>query len=60
MGKIETCYLTIRVDFEADCDYNDFSNLEMKEAVGEIVVERVNAHNHTIESGIRIDGVEIC
>ena len=50
---METIYATIRIDFTAPmlCDM---------ENIAEMVCERANAHNHTIENGVTIENVELC
>ena len=50
-------YVTVRIDYEADERYDES---EVRERVPEMVTERANAHNHTIEDGIRIVNVESC
>lgn len=60
MGTIKTLYLTIRVDFEPSEEFKDYDLDELESEVAEIIADRVNAHNHSIEDGIRIDNVEVC
>ena len=53
----KTMYVTVRIDYEADERYDES---EVQERVPEMVTERANAHNHTIEDGIHIVNVESC
>ena len=48
-----TVYATIRIDYDAPIgkDLEDISTL---------VCERANAHNHTVEDGVKIENVELC
>ena len=53
MGKVNTCYAVIRIDYESK------KNVEGWE-VADIVVNNALAHIHTIENGIRIENIENC
>ena len=46
-------YVTIRIDYDAPIETD-------MEAIAEMVCERANAHNHTIEDGVTIENVELC
>lgn len=48
-----TMYVTIRIDYDAPIETD-------MEAIAEMVCERANAHNHTIEDGVTIENVEMC
>lgn len=52
-----TVYVTIRIDFESD---GRFDWRDARKMAAEMVVERANAHNHTIEDGISIQNIEFC
>lgn len=60
MGTIKTSYLTIRVDFEPSEEFEDYDLDELESEVAEIIADRLNAHNHSVEDCIRIDNVEVC
>ena len=49
----QTMYVTIRIDYDAPIETD-------MEAIAEMVCERANAHNHTIENGVTIENVEMC
>lgn len=50
---MQTFYCTIRIDYDAPdtCDL---------ETIATMVCERANAHNHTIEDGVKVENVELC
>jgi hypothetical protein len=50
---METMYITVRIDYTAPIATD-------ADAIAELVCERANAHNHTIEDGIKIENVELC
>lgn len=50
---MEKMYITVRVDYTAPITTES-------DAIAELVCERANAHNHTIENGIKIENVEFC
>jgi hypothetical protein len=50
---METMYITVRIDYTAPITTD-------ANAIAELVCERANAHNHTIEDGIKIENVEFC
>ena len=53
----KTTYVTIRIDFEDDGRYDEN---EVAAMAADLVVERANSHNHTIENGITICNIENC
>ena len=52
-GTMATMYVTIRIDYDAPIETD-------METIAEMVCERANAHNHTIEDGVTIENVEMC
>lgn len=55
MNGFKTIYATIRIDYECkDNTADDADN------VAAMACERANMLNHTFESGIRLDNVELC
>lgn len=50
---METIYVTMRIDYTAPITTD-------ADTIAELVCERANAHNHTIECGIKIENVEFC
>ena len=50
---MKTLYATIRIDYDAP-------QAAAQEDVAALVCERANAHNHTIEDGVKIERVEFC
>ena len=48
-----TMYVTIRIDYDAPIETD-------METIAEMVCERANAHNHTIEDGVKIENVAMC
>ena len=46
-------YVTIRIDYDAPIETD-------METIAEMVCERANAHNRTIEDGVTIENVELC
>lgn len=51
---MKTIYATFRIDVE-----NNPNGLT-SENIAELVASNANAHNHTIEDGVKIDNVEFC
>ena len=52
---METIFATIRIDFER---VSETSYTHNEADVAQMVCNRANSHNHTIEQGVRIDNVE--
>ena len=50
---METIYVTIRIDYDAPIETDS-------ETIAQLVCDRANYHNHTIEDGITIENVELC
>lgn len=53
----KTIYVTIRIDYDHDGRYDES---EVGAMAADLVVERAEYHNHTIENGISICNVENC
>ncbi len=51
---MKTIYAMFRIDIE------DNPNELTDENIAELVASNANAHNHTIEDGVKIDNVEFC
>lgn len=56
--ETKTLKLTICVDYTTN--NNQTSAVDVEKYVAEMVCERVNAHNHSIENCIKIENVQIC
>lgn len=52
---METIFVTIRIDFER---VSETSYTHDEADVAQMVCNRANSHNHTIEQGVRIDNIE--
>ena len=50
---METLYATIRIDYDARKETDT-------DSIATMVCERANAHNHTIEGGVKIENIELC
>jgi hypothetical protein len=50
----KTIFMKVRVDYDDDGRYGSY---EADSMVADMVVERAQAHNHTVENGIRIEKI---
>lgn len=59
MKQAFTIYRVIRIDGMYDTNKIDDASQAVQEAVTKVVAD-ANAHNHTIENGIKITGITDC
>lgn len=58
--ETKTLKLTVDVNYIADHKITYIEGYIIEGYVAAMICERVNAHNHTIEEGIKIENVEVC